>query len=320
MGRKSMELAENVLGNVIGSLGPSRFAEALENATRDGALYECKNVDMDSCDEDAQEIWLEQIKRLRQVGLWLEEKQGIPDFAKSAETELSRDDKRSVLELKEDDHTVQPINVIESVVFNLSGRKIQIVRPNNSKKNTVVLRGSLVWFVDALRVEMIEDGPLVELFMFVAQCIAEKGVGVHYNDYVCLSTVKGRHVTAQNCGSIEEDEAPDSFEPCYETTVLEFERFVRSETGCQIRLDQSDDDEVVSIMGVTREFIERNLENMVRNDRNVAYLIAYLRDTLGQSVTTTCNMRHILRGEAGMPVASVSAKRRLDKTSAEALS
>lgn len=320
MGRKSMELAENVLGNVIESLGPSRFAEALRNATRDGALYDAKGVDMDSCDEDAQEIWLGQIERLRQVGLWLEEKQDIPGFAKTAVEKVSRSDQRSLSELKVDDHSIQQIVVIESLVFEATGFKIQILRKSSSKK-TIVLRGSLLWFAGAminLADETEEENDLLDMLAFTARCIPEQGVKVCFDEheYACApdyDRVKYRKLE-------QEKEQPDSFEPCYETTVLEFERFVRNETGCHIRLDQSDDDDAVSIMGVTRDFVERNLENMVRQDRKVEYLIAYLRDTLGLTVTTNCNMRHVLMGGAGMPVVSIAAKRRLTKNCDEALS
>lgn len=316
MGRKSMDLAESVLANVVSTLGPSRFAKALHNVTRNGVLYDCKNVDMDGHDEDAQEIWLDQIDRLRQVGLWLEEQQDIPDFAKTAAEKISRSDQRSLAELKVDDHSIQQIVVIESLVFEATGFKIQILRKSSSKK-TLVVRGSLLWFAGAMINLAEDDNDLLDVLAFVARCIPEQGVKVCYDEheYACApdyDRVKYR--------KLPEKEQPDSFEPCYETTVLEFERFVRSETGCHIRLDQSDDDEVITIMGVTREFIERNLENMVRQDRKVEYLIAYLRDTLNMPVTTNCNMRHVLMGDAGMPVVSIAAKRRLVKSNAEALS
>lgn len=318
MGRKSMDLAESVLANVVSTLGPSRFAKALHNVTRNGVLYDCKNVDMDGHDEDAQEIWLDQIDRLRQVGLWLEEQQDIPDFAKTAAEKISRSDQRSLAELKVDDHSIQQIVVLESLVFEATGFKIQILRKSSSKK-TLVVRGSLLWFAGAMINLAEEDNDLLDVLAFVARCIPEQGVKVCYDEheYACApdyDRVKYRKLPEK------EKEQPDSFEPCYETTVLEFERFVRNETGCHIRLDQSDDDEVITIMGVTREFIERNLENMVRQDRKVEYLIAYLRDTLNLPVTTNCNMRHVLMGDAGMPVVSIAAKRRLVKGNAEALS
>ena len=316
MGRKSMDLAESVLANVVSTLGPSRFAKALHNVTRNGVLYDCKNVDMDGHDEDAQEIWLDQIDRLRQVGLWLEEQQSIPDFAKTAAEKISRRDLRDLSDLKVDDHSIQQIVVIESLVFEATGFKIQILRKSSSKK-TLVVRGSLLWFAGAMINLAEEDNDLLDVLAFVARCIPEQGVKVCYDEheYACApdyDRVKYR--------KLPEKEQPDSFEPCYETTVLEFERFVRNETGCHIRLDQSDDDEVITIMGVTREFIERNLENMVRQDRKVEYLIAYLRDTLNLPVTTNCNMRHVLMGDVGMPVVSIAAKRRLVKGNAEALS
>jgi hypothetical protein len=312
-----MELAGNVLGNVIESLGPSHFAEALRNTTRDGALYDAKGVDMDNNDEDAQDIWLQQIERLRQVGLWLEGERDIPDFAKSAVEKVSRSDQRSLSELKVDDHSIQQIVVIESLVFEATGFKIQILRKSSSKK-TIVLRGSLLWFAGAMINLAEDDNDLLDVLAFTARCIPEQGVKVCFDEheYACApdyDRVKYRKLE-------QEKEQPDSFEPCYETTVLEFERFVRNETGCHIRLDQSDDDEVLTIMGVTREFIERNLENMVRQDRKVEYLIAYLRDTLNLPVTTNCNMRHVLMGDAGMPVVSIAAKRRLVKSNTEALS
>lgn len=318
MGRKSMDLAESVLANVVSTLGPSRFAKALHNVTRNGVLYDCKNVDMDGHDEDAQEIWLDQIDRLRQVGLWLEEQQDIPDFAKTAAEKISRSDQRSLAELKVDDHSIQQIVVLESLVFEATGFKIQILRKSSSKK-TLVVRGSLLWFAGAMINLAEEDNDLLDVLAFVARCIPEQGVKVCYDEheYACApdyDRVKYRKLPEK------EKEQPDSFEPCYETTVLEFERFVRNETGCHIRLDQSDDDEVITILGVTREFIERNLENMVRQDRKVEYLIAYLRDTLNLPVTTNCNMRHVLMGDAGMPVVSIAAKRRLVKGNAEALS
>lgn len=316
MGRKSMDLAESVLANVVSTLGPSRFAKALHNVTRNGVLYDCKNVDMDGHDEDAQEIWLDQISRLRQVGLWLEEQQSIPEFAKTAAEKISRRDLRDLSDLKVDDHSIQQIVVLESLVFEATGFKIQILRKSSSKK-TLVVRGSLLWFAGAMINLAEEDNDLLDVLAFVARCIPEQGVKVCYDEheYACApdyDRVKYR--------KLPEKEQLDSFEPCYETTVLEFERFVRSETGCHIRLDQSDDDEVITIMGVTREFIERNLENMVRQDRKVEYLIAYLRDTLNLPVTTNCNMRHVLMGDAGMPVVSIAAKRRLVKSNAEALS
>jgi hypothetical protein len=311
MGRKSLAMAEKVLASVLSTVGPARFAIALGNATcHGGALHHCENVDLDMDDDDAMlNAWHAQIDRLRSVGLWLEEKEGRPDFLNVPDEQPSPYDTRELSELRVDDHTVQKIAVIEDLVFETIGRKIQILR-KGSKKDTVVLRGSLSWFLDKLRAVAADDNDILDMFAFIARCIAEQRVKVccELHEFAChddYDRVKYRDLHHE----IEEEDGV-----FFETTVLEFERFVQSITGCPVRIgaadrDEPSDDDVMRIEDVTRTFLKRVLENMVENDRSVIYMINYLRDTLGRDLASTCAGRYILTGD-GMPVSSVAAKRR----------
>jgi len=311
MGRKSMDLAESVLANVVSTLGPSRFAKALHNVTRNGVLYDCKNVDMDGHDEDAQEIWLDQIDRLRQVGLWLEEQQDIPDFAKTAAEKISRSDQRSLAELKVDDHSIQQIVVIESLVFEATGFKIQILRKSSSKK-TLVLRGSLLWFAGAMINLAEEDNDLLDVLAFVARCIPEQGVKVCYDEheYACApdyDRVKYRKLHEQ------EKEDSDVSVSGVSIKVLELEDLICRATGCPVRVGRvsneetfpAEDDDLIHIKGITRSFLARSLENMVVKRRTVGFMTEYVSDLIGDAVESLCNSRFILMGDE-MPI---SAKR-----------
>lgn len=320
MGRKALDMAEQVIGAVLRELGPSQFAIALGNITsHGGALHECQSTDLDFDEDDVKlNLWHAQIDRLKEAGHWLEdpfdEKNKTPSFAKAAENKPSLYDVRELSDLNLSDQTVVKISLIENMVFETVGRRIQILR-TGSKKDTVILRGSLLWFLDKLRVVAADDNELLDMFAFIARCIPEKHVTVNFEHHEFTCHPNYERVKCRNLNHERDDEENDA-EDCvvYDTTVREFEKFVQEITGCPVRIgsrdgDEISDDDPLRVKDATRTFLKRVFQNMVENDRPVAYLINYLRDSLGREVNTDLPARYVLMGYE-MPVATVSAKRR----------
>lgn len=313
MGRKALDMAEGVVSRLIEHLGPKKFIIAVANATCHGdAFHDCPKVDLDFDEEDLKlRTWHEGLDRLQEVGKWLESDDGlkhIPEFVQnrgnSVEGGLHPYDRRPVSELRGDDHTVQPISVIESLVFDMCGRKIRILR-KDSTKTQIILRGSLLWFVDALRVECAVEGDVYNVFKFIAQCIAEDKVKVTHEqwEFTCHASRDGR--VKQR--SVEQEEDSDRFEINLEdlAELMEERLGAPFEVVCDVIADR------VEIDCPRSKFIE-TLDGYVERVRSVGYVVDSLFDLYGLIVRPPCVRQRHVAGPGKAPISQNLAKRRIE--------
>lgn len=311
MGRKALDMAEGVVGQLVAHLGPEKFIVALLNATaHGGAFHECEKVDLDFDSRDLKlNAWHEGLDRLQEVGKWLQtddEAENIPAFIKTlgnSEAGLSRYDVRSVSELRTDDQTVQQIAVIESLVFDVCGYKIRILR-KDSKKNTVLLRGSLLWFVDALRTEMSTECDIKEIFVFIARSIAEDRVKVTYDEWEFACRVDG-HVKRRR---IELEE-----EARFEINVFDLGELIEDRLGTHFEIICGDasGDAIVEIDCPRSKFIE-TLDSYVERVRSVGYVADSLFDLYGLIVKPPCVRQRHVAGPGCAPISQRQARQRIE--------
>lgn len=314
MGRKALDMAEGVVGQLIEHLGPKKFITAVLNVTsHGGAFHECPKVDLDFDDHDLKlRAWHEGLDRLQEVGKWLEtdsETENVPTFiqnhGRGEEGGLSPYDRRPVYELRGEDHTVQPISVIENLVFETCGRKIRILR-KDSTKTQIILRGSLLWFVDALRVECAVEGEVYDTFKFIARCIAEDKVKVTHEDweFTCHASRDG-HVKRRRVPEPEED--GDRFEINLEdlAELMEERLGAPFEVVCDVIADR------VEIDCPRSKFIE-TLDSYVERVRSVGYVVDSLFDLYGLIVRPPCVRQRHVAGPGKAPISQNLAKRRIE--------
>lgn len=309
MGRKALDMAEGVVGQLVAHLGPEKFIIALLNATaHGGAFHECDKVDLDFDSRDLKlNAWHEGLDRLQEVGKWLQtddEAENIPAFIKSignGEAGLSRYDVRLVSELRAEDQTVQQIAVIESLVFEACGYKIRILR-KDSKKSTVLLRGSLLWFVDALRTEMATECDIKEIFVFIARSIAEDRVKVTYDEWEFACRVDG-HVKRRRIELEEDDRFEINLEDLAE--LMEERLGAPFEVVCDVIADR------VEIDCPRSKFIE-TLDGYVERVRSVGYVVDSLFDLYGLIVRPPCVRQRHVAGPGFAPISQRQARQRIE--------
>lgn len=315
MGRKALDMAEGVVGQLIEHLGPKKFIIAVLNATAHGeAFHECPKVDLDFDEQDLKlSAWHEGLDRLQEVGKWLESDDGldkVPDFIQnrgnSVEGGLHPYDRRPVSELRGEDHTVQPISVIESLVFEMCGRKIRILR-KDSKKTQIILRGSLLWFVDALRVECAVEGDVYDLFKFIAQCIAEDKVKVSHEDweFTCHASRDGNVKRRR----VDRDEEEDRFE----IGIDELGELIESRLGVHFDIVTGEaNEDLTAELDCTRSQFIKTLDGYVERVRSVGYVVDSLFDLYGMVVKPPCVRQRYVAGPGKAPISQREARRRLE--------
>jgi hypothetical protein len=314
MGRKVMDLSEAVAGSLLEQVGPRKFAIAVMNATaHGGVLHDCHTVDLDFDQDDVKlNAWHEQLERLLEVGKWLEHVDGkTPEFLRHKvrpDDEFSDSDQRDVADLSVDDQTVQQIVTLENIVFELSGHKIRILR-KNSAKTSVILRGGLVWFVDAVRDQLSSDSELYDVFKFVARCIAEDRVKVTHENWEFTCTADGRlNKQRKHKG----DDGSDGFE----ISIDDLGELIEDRLGVHfdIVVGEANEDLIVEMVCPRSKFIE-TLDNYVERVRSVGYVADSLFDLYGLIVKLPCVRNRHVGGPGSAPISSRVARRRLEALS-----
>lgn len=313
MGRKVMDLSEAVAGSLLEQVGPLKFAIAVMNATaHGGVLHDCHTVDLDFDQDDVKlNAWHEQLERLLEVGKWLEHVDGkTPEFLrhKFDDDEFSDSDQRDVADLSVDDQTVQQIATLENIVFELSGHKIRILR-KNSAKTSVILRGGLVWFVDAVRDQLSSDSELYDVFKFVARCIAENRVKVTHENWEFTCTADGR-LNQQRTRKGDDEKGP------FEIHIDELGSLIEDRLGAhfEIMCGEANEDATVVLDCTRAEFIDV-LDNYVERVRSVGYVADSLFDLYGLNVKSPCVRNRHVGGPGSAPISSRVARRRLEALS-----
>lgn len=311
MGRKALDMAEGVVVQLIAHLGPNKFMVAVMNATaHGGAFHDCAKVDLDFDEDDLKlNAWHEGLDRLQEVGKWLEtdsDTENFPAFIQNrgrGETGLSKFDQREVSELRLDDQSVQPISIIESLVFDMCGRKIRIMR-KDSKKTSVILRGSLLWFVDALRKELMTEGDVYDVIKFIAVCIGEDKVKVFHEDWEFTCRVDG-HIKRRRIHAKEDDS--DRFE----INIDDLDDLIEERLGARFEIVVEGIVDTAVLDCSRAEFIE-TLDLYVSRVRSVGYVVDSLFDLYGLTVKAPCVRQRYVGGPGVVPLSQRSARRRLE--------
>lgn len=312
MGRKALDMAEGVVSQLIEHLGPEKFMVAVLNATaHGGAFHECPKVDLDFDDNDLKlNAWHEGLDRLQEVGKWLEtdsETENVPAFIQNlgrARSSYSLNDERNMSELLVDDQTIQKIEVLENLVFEMTGRKIRIMR-KDSQKNAVILRSSLIWFIDGLRDELATGGDVDELFIFVARCIAEDKVKVVHDDCEYTCTANGKRNKSRRIHEQEED--GDRFE----INIDDLGELIEDRLGAHFEIVCDTVGATVELDCTRSKFIE-TLDGYVERVRSVGYVVDSLFDLYGMIVRPPCVRQRHVAGPGKAPISQNLARRRIE--------
>lgn len=298
---RRQQLAAKILGPMIQELGPDQFAHALLGATYNGdALNNYPRID--HIDDYRLKRWRDGVEYLMALGDWLEGGDPVePDFPGEEKPAFGKNSvlsdrlhgTRRMHQMKAGDHTVQPIELLESVIFEIVGEPVRINWPEHSKvTKAVTLRSDIVTFIDQLRCEMIKDQELVCVLAFVAMCICDLDVIVSHDDWEWRCHPDWDRVIVRFLSDDDEDDSDEYWSP----TSAQFLEWLKAQTGVNFLFTAGTKTDSLHFTLDQKKQLTSMLEMSVERMRNIGYVIDSIYDQFDILLSTVEVRQRVIAG------------------------